>query len=121
MIEAQKLPMCSRFCSRGREPVAREPDVVLLMTASGSLARRQIFADISAKYYKTANTYRVALQSYHWCRFRFNISSTEHWPSQRRIRLLLWLDVTTISNCMALVNMHFKVRKFHGSLGHKGS
>jgi len=58
---------------RGSELVAHEPDVALLISASGSLARRQAIADISSKYCKTANTSRVALQSYHSCRFRFNI------------------------------------------------
>ena len=31
--------------SSGREPMASEPDVALLMSASDSLSRRQIFAD----------------------------------------------------------------------------
>ena len=67
--------------SRGREPVTNEPNVALLMTASDSVARRQILADISSNLSKTANASRAALQSCHWCRFRCSINSTEHWPS----------------------------------------
>ena len=75
--------------------MAREQYVALLMTSSGFLARRQILADISSKYCKIVN------------RFRYNISSTEHWQSQCRIRLLLSFDMTPISNCMALMKMYF--------------
>jgi len=102
--------------NRGLKPVALEPDVALLMTASGSLARKQILADISSKYCKTANISRVALQSYHWCRIRYHISLTEHQPSQFQIRLLVQFHVTPISNFMVLMKMHCKIWKFHGSL-----
>ena len=87
--------------------MAREQYVALLMTSSGFLARRQILADISSKYCKIVHTFRVGLHRYRWCRFRYNISSTEHWQSQCRIRLLLSFNVTPISNCMALMKMHF--------------
>ena len=84
--------------------MTQKPDVALLMTSSGSLARIQILADISSKRCKAANISRVALHSYHWCRFMFNISSTEHWPSQCQMSLLLRFHVTPITIPMAHEN-----------------
>ena len=48
--------------------MAREPDMALFKTASVSLARRQILADIFSEYCKTANTSGKALLGYCWYR-----------------------------------------------------
>ena len=64
-----------------------------LITASGSLSRRQILADILTKHCKTANISRKYFRSY-------------------RIRLYFRFHVTPKSNCMALMAMHLKYENF---------
>ena len=65
---------------------SRASHMALFKIASGSLAHRQIFVEISSKHCKTASTSRMAFQSYHWCHLQVSCSSIVHWPSQCRIR-----------------------------------
>ena len=81
--------------------MACEPDVALLMIASGYLIFLQQKMP-PERLSKVANGVVIMC----------NTSPTEHWPIQCRIRLFLLFNVTSISNCMALVNMHFKNQNF---------
>ena len=87
--------------------MAREPDMALFKTASGSLVRGHVLEDVSSKYYKTANTSGKAFQSYHRHRLQLSYSLVEHWLlSDQKI---LCPHTTPISNCMALMEIRFEI------------
>ena len=95
-----------------------EPNVAPFNNACGSLAHTLILVDISSKHCKTANTPRTTFSSHRCCRLQVSCNSTEHWLSQ--CQTIVWFHVTPLSNEMALMGMHFKIRGIHGSLSQKG-
>ena len=80
--------------------------VALFKTAYDSLARRQVVAAISSKHCKTANTSRTAFRGYLWCLLQVSYSSIDHWLVSNQI--ILWLHATTVSSCMALMEINFE-------------
>ena len=80
--------------------------VALFKTAYDFLARRKFVAAISLKYCKTANTSRTAFRGYHWCLLQVSYSSIDHWLVSNQI--ILWLQATKISSCMALMETKFE-------------
>ena len=90
-------------CS-GREPMAREPDVALFKTQSGSLARRQNFADFLQSIAKwripPERPSKVNTGVVFSCHIARIANLASNWK-------MFWSHATPIPNFMALMESHF--------------
>ena len=84
--------------------MAREPDVALFKTASGSLARREILADylqsIAKQRIPPERSSKVTTDVIFSCHIPRLAMSESDWK-------ILWSHVTPMPNCLALIEIHF--------------
>ena len=88
--------------------MAHELGMALSMTASGSLAHRQILHDISSKLTASSITCFIKNDKF--------ISS---YNTSISVKNSTWITVEKY--CMALIEMHFDICSCNGSLSRKGS